>query len=34
MMNWEMNAETYSAEYEEMMELLEELNKEEGKTEE
>ncbi len=30
MMNWEMNAETYSAEYEELTELIEELNKEEA----
>ena len=29
MMNWEMNAEAYSAEYEEMLELLEEIAEEE-----
>ena len=29
MMNWELNAEVYSADYEELMELLEELNEEE-----
>ena len=30
MMNWELNAEAYSADYEELMELIEELNEEES----